>query len=226
MITLRRRELSRNDEKMADETKRVSTETEAEPVISEGEPEMDSSTEILEISAQLDQLKDQLKTKEAEAKENYERFVRQVAELENFKKRSNREKEEAIRFANEYLIKDLLPVIDNLERAISHAQGGGNGKPLVEGVEMVLKGLLDILGKHGVVAISAMGQPFDPGKHEAMAQVESGECPQNTVVEEHHKGYLYHDRLLRPALVSVAKAPSRTEEKKSQTEVEKETTDD
>jgi len=211
---------------MADETKQIGEESETEPVASAGEPEMASGSEASEIGAQLEQLKDQLKAKEAEAKENYERFVRQVAELENFKKRTHREKDEAIRFANEYLIKDLLPVIDNLERAVSHAQGGGNGKPLVEGVEMVLKGLLDILGKSGVVPISAMGQPFDPGKHEAMAQVESSEYPQNTVVEEHHKGYLLYDRLLRPALVSVAKAPSKTNEKNSQTKVEKEPTDD
>jgi molecular chaperone GrpE len=226
MINLRREQFIRNDDRMADESKQIGEESATEPAASAGESEAASGRETSEIGVQLEQLKDQLQAKEAEAKDNYERFLRQVAELENFKKRTNREKDEAIRFANEYLIKDLLPVIDNLERAVLHAQGGGNGKPLLEGVEMVLKGLLDILGRHGVVPISAMGQPFDPGKHEAMAQVESSEHPQNTVVEEHHKGYLFHDRLLRPALVSVAKAPSKAEEKNSQTEVEKEPTDD
>ena len=226
VINLHGEQFIRNDDQMADETKQIGEESAAEPVASAGESETACGAETSEMGAQLEQLKDQLKAKEAEAKDNYERFLRQVAELENFKKRSNREKDEAIRFANEYLIKDLLPVIDNLERAVCHAQGGGNGKPLVEGVEMVLKGLLDILGKHGVVPISAMGQTFDPGKHEAMAQVESAEYPQNTVVEEHHKGYLFHDRLLRPALVSVAKASSKANEKNSQTEVEKEPTDD
>ena len=127
---------------------------------------------------------------------------------------SELEREEISRFANEALIKDLLPVVDNLERAVAHASGSGNGKPLVEGVEMVLKGLLDVLAKHGVTQISAVGQPFDPSKHEAMAQVESESHESNSVVEELQKGYTLRDRLLRPALVSVAK-PSKTREKKN-----------
>ena len=105
------------------------------------------------------------------------------------------------------MVKDLLPVVDNLERAIAHAKDGGNGKSLVEGVEMVLRGFFDTLAKHGVVPIAAVGQRFDPEKHEAMAQIESGTYEPNTVVEEYHKGYLLRDRLLRPALVSVAKTP-------------------
>lgn len=167
----------------------------------------EKSTE--EVSAvalsELVSLRQQLEAKEQEAKTNYDRLLRQAAELENFKKRTLREREESIRFANEALIKDLLPVVDNLERAVAHAQGGGNGKPLVEGVEMVIKGLLDVLNKHGVTQIEAIGQRFDPVKHEAMAQVESENHEPNTVVEEHHKGYLLHSRLLRPALVSVSK---------------------
>jgi molecular chaperone GrpE len=172
------------------------------------------------------ELRDKLDAKEKEAKEHYERYLRQVAELDNFKKRINREKEDAIRYANENLIKDLLPVIDNLERAITHAQGGGNGKPLVEGVEMVLRGLLDILGKHGVVQIPAVGEVFDPGKHEAMAQVESSQYEPNTVVDEHHRGYLFRERLLRPALVTIAKAPQGKEKKNGENEVEKAPGDD
>lgn len=166
------------------------------------------------------QLRQQLEAKEKEAKDNYERLLRQVAEAENLKKRVAREKEDALRFANEALVRDLLPVVDNLERAISHAQGGGNGKPLVDGVELVLKGLSDVLTKHGVVQISAIGQPFDPAKHEAMAQVETANQEPNTVVEEFHKGYLLRDRLLRPALVSVAKAPISKEKKNNDGEVE------
>ena len=211
---------------MGDERKELDAEPGAEAVAATDKAERSPGTEISDVGRQLEHLREQLKAKEAEAKENYDRFVRQVAELENLKKRTNREKEDAIRFANEYLIKDLLPVIDNLERAVSHAKGGGNGKLLLDGVEMVLKGLLDILGKHGVVPISAMGQPFDPERHEAMAQIESAEHPPNAVLEEHHKGYLFHDRLLRPALVSVAKAPSKAEKKNSKTEVENEPTDD
>jgi molecular chaperone GrpE len=159
----------------------------------------------LPIQSEVESLRQQLEEKEQEAKTTYERLLRQAAELENFKKRNAREREESIRFGNEALIKDLLPIVDNLERAVAHAQGGGNGKPLVEGVEMVIRGLLDVLSKYGVTQIEAKGQPFDPMKHEAMAQVESEDHAPNTVIEEHHKGYLLHSRLLRPALVSVSK---------------------
>jgi molecular chaperone GrpE len=157
------------------------------------------------IDSELNSLRKQLEAKEHEARTNYDRLLRQAAELENFKKRTIRDREESIRFANEALIKDLLPIVDNLERAVAHAQGGGNGNPLVEGVEMVMRGLLDVFSKHGITQIEAKGQPFDPVKHEAMAQVETEDHEPNTVLEEHHKGYLLHNRLLRPALVSVSK---------------------
>jgi len=183
---------------------------------------LDSTGDDSEVAS----LRQQLEAKELEAKNNYERLVRQMAESENLKKRLGREKDEAIKFANEALVRDLLPVIDNLERAISHAQGGGNGKPLVEGVEMVLKGLLDVLAKHGAVQVSAAGESFDPSKHEAMAQVETPSQAPNTVVEEFHKGYVFKDRLLRPALVSVAKPPISKEKKNSGGEVENGPTDD
>lgn len=179
---------------MSNDDKKQATDTE-QPAAEEAAP----------VQSELETLRQQLETKEQEAKTSYERLLRQAAELENFKKRTIREREESIRYANEALIRDLLPVVDNLERAVAHAQGGGNGKPLVEGVEMVLKGLVDVLNKHGVTPIDAVGQPFDPVKHEAMAQVESEKHEPNTVIQEHHKGYLFHSRLLRPALVSVAK---------------------
>jgi|SRR4030095_1527016 molecular chaperone GrpE len=175
---------------------------------------------------EIAELKQQLEAKELEAKNNYDRFLRQAAELDNFKKRTAREREEAVRFANEALVKDLLPVVDNLERAIAHASGGGNGKPLVEGVEMVLRGLLDVLSKHGITQVSAVGQAFDPAKHEAMAQVETKAHEPNTVVEEVHKGYMLRDRLLRPALVSVAKAIKSQEKKNDESKVENDPSDD
>ena len=191
------------------------------------EPTPESAAENAQsTSAEVENLRQALAAKELEAKNNYDRFLRQVADLENFKKRSAREREDVSRFANEALIKDLLPVVDNLERAVAHASGGGNGKPIVEGVEMVLKGLLDVLAKQGVTQISAVGEPFDPAKHEAMAQVESDVHEPNCVVEEVHKGYALRDRLLRPALVSVAK-PSKTREKKNgEGKVENDPSDD
>jgi molecular chaperone GrpE len=193
----------------------------------------DSSEEVVDTALpsetgqnELEELRERFQAKEKESKENYERYLRQVAEVDNFKKRVNREKEDAIRYANENLIKDILPVIDNLERAIAHAQGGGNGKPLVEGVEMVLRGLLDVFSKYGVVQVPAVGEVFDPGKHEAMAQVESNQYEPNTVISEHHRGYLLRDRLLRPALVTIAKAPQDKDGKNGESEVEKGPGDD
>ena len=178
------------------------------------------------LTAELANLRQQLAAKEQEAKDNYDRYVRQIAEAENFKKRNARERDDAIRFANEILLKDLLPVIDNLERAIAHGAGGENGKPLVEGVEMVLKGLLDALSKFGVSQIVAVGQPFDPTKHEAIAQVVSDAHEPNAVVEELHKGYMFRDRLLRAALVSVAKLSETKEKKNDIGQVENDPSDD
>jgi molecular chaperone GrpE len=201
---------------------RESGETTVEQVTDAG----DTSAESVETPSEMELLREQLKAKEEEAKNNYDRYIRQSAELENFKKRASRDKEDAVRFANEALVKELLPVVDNLERAISHAKGSGNGESLVEGVQMVLKGLFDAFGKHGVVQISAIGQLFDPQLHEAMAQVEGPSHESNTVVDEHQKGYLLNDRLLRPALVTVVKAIKSNEKKNKNSPVEKDPSDD
>lgn len=202
------------------------TATPSTPV-NENEPlAANPESATLDRAVELTKLREDFEAKDKEAKENYDRYLRQVAELENFRKRANREKDEAIRFANEALIKDLLPVVDNLERAVAHSKEGGNGKALLDGVEMVLKGFFDILAKHGVVPIPAVGKPFDPGKHEAMAQIESSTHEPNTVVEEYHKGYLLRDRLLRPAAVSVAKTPKSQGKKNNGYKVENERGDD
>lgn len=175
---------------------------------------------------EIAELRLQLNAKEEEAKNNYDRYVRQVAELDNFKKRAAREREETSRYANENLVRDLLPVLDNLERAIAHGSSGANGKPLVEGVDMVLKGFLDILSKYGVQPVAAVGLVFDPARHEALAQIDSIEHQPNTVIEQHQKGYLMRDRLLRPALVTVSKAAISQEKKNEGSEVEKDQVDD
>ena len=128
------------------------------------------------IVEELEKSREQLLAKELEAKENYDRLLRLAAEFENFKKRAAREKADAIRYANESLLKDLLPILDNLERALEHAQGGGNGNPLLDGIELVLKNFLEVLEKHGVTRISAVGELFDPGQHDALAQIETSEA--------------------------------------------------
>lgn len=157
----------------------------------------------------------QVQAKDAEAKANYDLFLRERADSENFKRRMQRDKAEALRFANEPVIRDLLPILDNLDRAVAHARGESNSQSLVEGVALVLRSFLDMLEKHGVARVSAKGQLFDPAKHEAMSQVENTEVAPNTVVDEYAPAYLLHDRLLRPALVVVAKPPA--DEKKSAT---------
>jgi len=143
----------------------------------------------------------------AEMAATKDRWLRERAELENFKKRLAREKAEALRFANEELLRDLLPVIDNLHRAVEHGRASREVDPIIEGVELVLRSFTEALERHGVQVVEARGQRFDPSQHEAIGHVESDQPP-NTVVDEHQRGYTLHDRLLRPALVTVGKAPA------------------
>ena len=158
------------------------------------------------LESRIATLEAELAASREEARQSQERWLRERADLDNYKKRSDRERADALRFGIERLIKDLLPVVDNLERAVTHAQGGGNGEPLVEGVALVLKALLEVLERHGVTRVEAKGTAFDPTHHEAVAHVETAEHEPNAVMEEHQPGYRLKDRLLRPALVSVAKA--------------------
>jgi len=152
--------------------------------------------------SEIDTLRRKLEEREAEAHANYDRFLRERAELENFKKRMQRDKAEALRFASEPLVRELLPVIDNLERAVEH--GDTNGQSVLDGVRLVIKSLLEILERHGVKRIDAVGEPFDPTHHQALAQIESPAHEPNQVVQQHHSGYRLHERLLRPALVTVS----------------------
>ena len=151
-------------------------------------------------------LKAQVEEKTKQAEENYDRFLRAQAELENYKKRVEREKSSLVKYGNEDLIKAILPVIDNLERALDHPPGE-NPDGLVEGVTITLNQLLQELEKFGVTPVASVGEPFDPSKHEAMMRVESADHEPNTVVSELQRGYFLNDRLLRPAMVSVAQPP-------------------
>lgn len=166
-----------------------------------------------EIEGRLKKLEEDLKLKEAEAKENYEKFLRSCAELENFKKRSAREKDEFVKYSMERMVRELLPVLDNLERAVEHSKASQDFSGLVEGVDMTLKQFLQCLDKFGVMPVSAMGEGFDPTRHEAIMQVEEGDYDADTVVGEHQKGYILNDRLLRPSLVTVAMGKKKLEEK-------------
>jgi molecular chaperone GrpE len=137
-------------------------------------------------------------------KAEHERCLRIAADLENYRKRAVKEKEEVQRFGIERLLKDLLPVVDGFDRALAHA---AEDDPLREGVKLVRAQLEQTLGKHGVTAFSAMGEKFDPALHEALLQVPTKDQPPGTVVLEHARGFKLNDRLVRPAMVGVAVEP-------------------
>ncbi len=171
----------------------------------------DSSAEDQAAPPQ-DDLSAQLVTAQQQAQENYDRLLRVSAEFDNYKKRSSREMQEVVKYANERMAKELLGVVDNLERAIASAiQAGGTDRALIQGVELTLNETLKILERHHVTPIQAVGQPFDPNFHQAMLQMESDDQPPNTVVQELQRGYRIHERLLRPALVAVSKAGNAAE---------------
>jgi molecular chaperone GrpE len=141
-----------------------------------------------------------------ELAENKERMLRIAADFENFKKISQREQQNSVKFANESLIVSMLPIIDGLDQAVFACKKSMDAnKDVLVGVEMVQKQLIDTLKKWGVEVFSAEGQPFDPSKHEAMGEKEDDSVKENTVVTEYQKGYLLNGRLLRPARVIVSK---------------------
>jgi molecular chaperone GrpE len=139
-----------------------------------------------------------------ESEENRDRWLRSVAELENFKKRSLQERSKLLKYKDEDLLRELLPVVDNLERALSNSPKDDMENPLTQGVQMVLTMFAEALKKYGVTEIEALGKSFDPQFHEAIAQEPSANGPSNLVTRELEKGYMYKDRLLRPAKVIVS----------------------
>lgn len=161
-----------------------------------------------------DKAREELENALAEARrelsELKDRHLRLAADFENNRRRSIKDREEASLFGHQNLVKELLPSVDNLERAIDHARQSGetSQEGLLEGVELVLREIVSVLSRHGVVPIEAQGQPFDPALHEAMAQVEDGSVPANTVVQVFQRGYQLRGRLLRPARVVVSKPPA------------------
>lgn len=153
-------------------------------------------------------LREALAAKTQEAERLQGRLLRLHAEFENYKKRMAREKAEFLKFAHEGLILEFLPVLDNLERAMASARAEAGSTPLLEGLEMIARLFRSVLEKAGVKPMEAQGQPFDPGYHQAVAQVESSDEDANLVVEEIQKGYLIEGRVLRPAMVKVSRAVS------------------
>ncbi|MGI6143522.1 MAG: nucleotide exchange factor GrpE [bacterium] len=182
------------------------TGTEDAPNRVEGEIETGEGT-----TAQADRQEDEVAVlkqaleKQKEEKEEYLRFLQRTrADFENYRRRTQRERLDLINRANERLFLELLPVLDNLERALQ-VEGEPTAAAIIEGVEMIYRQFMEILKREGVTPIEAEGEPFNPKIHEAVLQVEACAAEAGTVVEEVQKGYMLHDRVLRPSLVKVAK---------------------
>ena len=176
-----------------------------------GEPKTTASEPEQEVPGKTDRTEElMVKLQEAEEKaaENYDKYVRAVAELDNYRKRAAREKADAIQYGNENLLRDILPLVDGMDRALEHACNSEDFDAFRKGLKLLQGQLLGCLQKHGVEMIDTAGKDFDPHIHEAMMQVESAQHEDSQVVGEFERGYLLNGRLLRPAKVSVCKRPS------------------
>jgi molecular chaperone GrpE len=161
----------------------------------------------VDLAARLEQAEARVRELEAQVRAERDTALRSAADLDNARKRAQRDLQEGVRFANERLLKDFLPVVDNLERALSHGSSTRDWASLEQGLQMTQKQFEGTLARHGAKPLTALGQPFDPNLHEAMGTTESTELAPGTVAAEVLRGWMLHDRLVRPALVSVAKAP-------------------
>jgi molecular chaperone GrpE len=168
----------------------------------------DPPTEEMTTAA-ADDLMGNIQEAEKKAAEHYDKYVRAVAELDNYKKRAVRDKADAIKYGNESLLRDILPLVDNVDRALEHAGTSDDFAAFKNGLKMLHEQLLCCLKKHGVEVIDTAGKDFDPNVHEAMLQVESDEHEASKVVSEFERGYLLNGRLLRPSKVCVCKRPEK-----------------
>ncbi|HTN44307.1 MAG TPA: nucleotide exchange factor GrpE [Nitrospiria bacterium] len=193
---------------MEDQTPNRKSDTESsEPTeVSSGS----KAAEPASLEQEIQSLKTELDFKSKELAAAQEKQLRVLAEMENYKKRTARDQMEQLRYANEKLLKELLPVLDNLERALSHVKDASERSPWIEGVELTYRQFLDVLKKFGVTPITSVGEIFDPGRHQAVTYLDTTEQPENHVAEELQKGYLYHERVLRPSMVAVARRPSHS----------------
>jgi molecular chaperone GrpE len=183
--------------------------------LDEGRKEEDPGSEPVQAELSPEEKAEEL-LKENE--ELQDKFVRLMADFDNFKKRASKEKSEIIQFGNEGLLKDILPIIDNIERLLTYSHQEASWKSFQEGIELLLAEIGKTLATYGVEPIEAMGKPFDPNLHQAMQRSETEAVAANTIVEVYQKGYLYRGRLLRPSLVVVAVPPKREQEAEGEEE--------
>ncbi len=160
---------------------------------------------------ETEKLKNEIDEKDKESKENFDKFLRLNAEFENFKKRTQREKSDSFKYASEKIMREMIPVIDDLERALQATRNNDKVEDLSKGVEMIMNQIKNILRSVGAKQFNSIDQVFDPTKHEAVSKVVTTEHAHNTIIEELRKGYMFHDRLLRPAMVVVAENASEKE---------------
>jgi len=137
-----------------------------------------------------------------------DKYLRLAAEFDNYKRLIQRDQRDQIRFGNEHLLKELLPVVDNLERAIKSSREGGGSDVLIQGVDLTLKQLTGALTRFHVVPVETVGRLFDPATHQAVTSIASKKVPKQHVIDELQRGYLLHDRILRAAMVSVSAGPA------------------
>lgn len=156
---------------------------------------------------EIKRLKDQLDAAAKDTAVNYDKYLRAVAELENYKKRAEKEKADAIAFANEKILEEILPVYDNFERALHHANGEENVESLRKGIELTASQFSAVFKKFGLQEVKALCEKFDPAMHHAISEEENSEVEPGTVVKEFQKGYTLKGRLLRPAMVAVSRKP-------------------
>jgi len=185
---------------------KINTEIEENSTEKTISKEIDSDKDNKKIDDPLKEMGARLESLEKEGKESYDRFLRVSAEFENYKKRAAREMNDFRKFANESFIKAMLPVVDNLDRAIESSSNDDHAQnSVLEGVNMTLKEILKVFEQFNVKPFESLGKAFDPALHQAVMQEETDDHPENTVLNELQKGYMMHDRLLRPAMVVVSK---------------------
>ena len=170
----------------------------------------------------LKEMEEKAESFKNEAEETHDRLLRLAAEFENYKKRSAREMNDFRKFANESFVKALLPVVDNLDRAIESSSNDKHAdNSLVEGVNMTLREILKVFEQYGIKPFESLGKTFDPSLHQAVMQEDDEAYPENTVSKELQKGYMIHDRLLRPAMVVVSKKKTASENQENSTQKKK-----
>ena len=184
----------------------VTAPTADQPETDSADPATEESIENIQQNEDVTSLTNHLLEKDEELHALNDKYLRLAAEFDNYKRRVQRDQRDTIRFANEKLFKDLLPTLDNLERALQSGREQAKIEGLLEGVDLTYKHFLDTLQKMGIKQVKSVGEAFDPTQHQAVGQVESTTVPENVVVDEYQKGYFLHDRILRPAMVTVAKA--------------------